>query len=95
MADIQKQIDMIELEIQKLSKEMEGKTIEEKEVIFQKKNQLINKKLKLINILYDFNKIIKDEENNEIEIKENTVNLINIFSPLGNMNFCLLGGKNN
>ena len=72
-------IDMIELEIQKVSKELEGKTIEQKEVLFDKKNQLINNKLKLINILYDFNKIIKDKENNEIEIKENTVNLITIF----------------
>ena len=71
MADIQKQIDMIELEIQKVSKDLEGKTIEQKEVLFEKKNQLINNKLKLINILYDFNKIIKDKENNEIEIKEN------------------------
>ena len=79
MADIQKQIYMIELEIQKVSKELEGKTIERKEVLFEKKNQLINNKLKLINILYDFNKIIKDKENNEIEIKENTVNLITIF----------------
>ena len=76
-----------------MSKELEGKTIEEKEVLFEKKNQLINNKLKLINILYDFNKIIKDKENNEIEIKENTVNLIIIF-PISDYELLSFGEKN-
>ena len=58
MADIQKQIDNIKLEIQHLSRELEEKNTDEKEILLKKINQLIKKNLKLINILYDYNKII-------------------------------------
>ena len=71
MADIQKQIDNIEFEIQHLSRELKEKNTDEKEIILKKINQLINKKLKLINILYDYNKIINEEENEGKEANDN------------------------